>query len=283
MAGAREALHQFEVGALRCTALSDGGSTYTAEAYVANAEPAEVVAALARHGVLPEEIWSPFTCLLIESPEGTTLIDSGIGPNSGDSAGKLAAGLAAAGITPEQVGLVVLTHAHPDHVGWLVDEQGQVVFANARHVLPRAEWDYWSDPRVLESVPEPFSRCIRQNLLPLVDRLDLVEGEVELAPGIRLVPAAGHTPGHAAVLVESEGDELIYVSDAALHPIHLEQPSWHPTYDLDPEQALASKRMLFDRASDRGSLVLAFHFPPFPSLGRVSRAGNGWAWQALPG
>jgi glyoxylase-like metal-dependent hydrolase (beta-lactamase superfamily II) len=83
------------------------------------------------------------------------------------------------------------------------------------------------------------------------------------------------------VVLSSRGEELLYISDAALHPIHLEHPSWHPTYDIDPVQAVASKRMLFDRAASRGSLVLAYHFDPFPGLGHVERFGDGWTWEPV--
>ena len=84
-----------------------------------------------------------------------------------------------------------------------------------------------------------------------------------------------------AVAVVSGEDELLYISDAALHPIHLEQPDWSPLYDLEPEQALISRRRLFDRAAAERSLVLAFHFDPFPSLGHVVHAGRGWQWQPV--
>lgn len=93
--------------------------------------------------------------------------------------------------------------------------------------------------------------------------------------------APGHTPGHMAVVVSSGREELLYISDAALHPIHLEQPDWYPVYDLDPARAMLSKRQLFDRAAAKQSLVLAFHFYPFPSLGHVIKQGSGWQWEPV--
>ena len=118
--------------------------------------------------------------------------------------------------------------------------------------------------------------------MPLRDQLNLLDRETEVVPGIQAIAAAGHTTGHLALAIASGGEELLYVSDAALHPIHLEHPDWYPTWDLEPEWALATRRRLFDRAADH-ALVLAFHFPPFPSLGQVSRRGRGWRWQSSCG
>ena len=84
-----------------------------------------------------------------------------------------------------------------------------------------------------------------------------------------------------AVAVQSGGEELLYISDAALDPLPLEHPDWGMAFDLDPAAALASRRVVFDRAAERSALVLAFHFHPFPSLGRVTRAGTGWRWHPL--
>jgi glyoxylase-like metal-dependent hydrolase (beta-lactamase superfamily II) len=95
---------------------------------------------------------------------------------------------------------------------------------------------------------------------------------------VRILATPGHTEGHIAVAVESGGERLLYISDAALHPIHLEHPDWHPVFDRDPELAAKSRRRLFDDAADQNTLVVAFHFPPFPSLGRVERRGRGRTW-----
>jgi glyoxylase-like metal-dependent hydrolase (beta-lactamase superfamily II) len=258
--------------------LSDGSFAYSGDQYVANADRGDVERALARHGAPPDRIPSQFTCLLVESGGRRVLVDTGGGGSLGPTAGKLSESLAAARLGPAEVDLVVLTHAHPDHVGWLADDDAKPVFANARHAMLRAEWEYWTDAKVLAAVPGVFSASIRKNLPPIQDRVDLFDHETEVAPGIVLTPAPGHTPGQAAVIVSSARDELLYISDAALHPIHLEQPDWYPVFDLDPPAAVASRRELFDRAADNGSLVLAFHFDPFPSLGRVTHAERGWTW-----
>jgi glyoxylase-like metal-dependent hydrolase (beta-lactamase superfamily II) len=145
----------------------------------------------------------------------------------------------------------------------------------------RDEWDYWTDEANLARHAPVFGAWSRRNLLPLRDRVELLDRETEIAPGIEAISAAGHTAGQLAIAIRSGGEELLYVSDAAVHPVHLENPDWHPVWDHEPHKANQTKRQLFDRAAKEQSMVLAFHFPPFPSLGHVTRRGRGWHWEAI--
>lgn len=113
------------------------------------------------------------------------------------------------------------------------------------------------------------------------DRLTLVDHASEIIPGIRVIPAPGHTPGHIVVQVSSGDAQLLYIGDVVLYPLHLEHPDWLPIYDILPEEAAASKRAIFDRAAEEGALVIGQHFPPFPSLGRVVKKEAGWEWQPI--
>ena len=122
----------------------------------------------------------------------------------------------------------------------------------------------------------------RRNLEPVRDRLILVDDGAEVVPGIRVVAAPGHTPGHVALSITSDGEQLLLISDLVLHPLHLEHPEWVPVFDMLPEEAAASKRRIFDRAAEQHALVFAHHFPPFPNLGRVRNHGAGWQWQPSP-
>lgn len=268
--------HRFQIGEFACTALNDGEYIYSAEQYFPSAPRDLVERELAETGTAADSIPSPFTCLFVDTGEARILVDTGAGTLTPE-VGRVPEGLGAIGIEPPDVDVVVITHGHPDHIGGLVTG-GAPAYPNARHLIMGNEWDFWTDDATLAGFPELFSAAVRENLIPLKDRFDLVDGQVEIVPGVELISAPGHTVGHCALAVTSGGDELLHVVDVAMHRLHLAHPEWHIAFDHDPAQAVTSRRDLFDRAADAGSLVLAYHLHPFPGLGRVSRADIGWTW-----
>jgi glyoxylase-like metal-dependent hydrolase (beta-lactamase superfamily II) len=284
--------YQFKVGDFHCTAVSDGSLTYAPptfpppiEMLFVNAPPDRLAQVLAAHGSGMEEwkAWtSAYTCLLVDTGSSRVLIDTGAG-GLGPDTGKLLENLASAGVNPGQIDLVVLTHGHPDHLGGNTDADGNVLFPNARWLMSKVEWEFWMEGQAEAVLPEHSKAVLlgyaRRNLQPIKERLTLVAGEQEIQPGIRVMPAPGHTPGHMVVWVASSQEQLLCVSDLALHPVHLEEPGWVAGVDMLPDQVVAQRRALFAMAATADCRVMAFHFP-FPGLGRISAKGASWRWEA---
>lgn len=285
---------RFKIGRLQCTAISDGTLTYTppkfpppANLLFANAPRADLERALGEHDLEPPEQWlewtSPYICLVVDTGEHLVLVDTGAG-DLAPTTGKLRDNLKMAGISSDEIDVVALTHGHPDHIGGITDAEGKPMFPNARFVMWKDEWDFWTSGQAEEHLDEHIKELLvafaRKNLPPIQDCVDLVENETEIVPGIRAISAPGHTPGHMALEISSEGIQLLCIGDAVLHPIHLEQPRWYAAVDFAPEQTAFSRERLLDWSSVQEAVVLAFHFP-FPGLGRVIPKGDAWVWKPV--
>jgi glyoxylase-like metal-dependent hydrolase (beta-lactamase superfamily II) len=285
-------IYRFKVGAFECVAVSDGSLTYAPPMFppppvlLFGDVPAEVLApVLGKHDVQLRQ-WtewtSPYTCLLMNASGHQMLVDTGA-DGFAPSTGRLLQSLRVAGVAPGDIDTVILTHAHPDHAGGNIDAEGKLTFPNARHVMWKSEWDFWTSDKAAKKLGEHGKMLVelaRRNLPPIRDRVDLVDHETEILPGIRVVAAPGHTPGHIAVAISSEGQQLLCIADTVLHPVHLEQPEWCAVVDVAPEQVVATRRQLLNRAAVEKALVLAFHFP-FPGLGHVVPKGSAWQWQPI--
>jgi glyoxylase-like metal-dependent hydrolase (beta-lactamase superfamily II) len=284
-------IHRLKLGQFECISLSDGSLNYPLQAFFANAPGDQVAEILRTRGLTTAHITTPYTCLFVNTGSNKVLIDTGAGElaraaghlfpdidNSASVTGNLPGNLRAAGVDPAEIDTVIITHAHPDHIGGTLRSDGTAVFANAGYFIHRTEWEFWDSQAAPTRAPEPMVQIARANLRPIRDRLTLIEDETEIMPGICSLPTPGHTPGHIALAITSGGQQLLHVSDAALYPLHLEYPDWVPAFDIDTEVALRSKRFIFDRAARDEAYIFAHHFPPFPNLGRVEKQVTGWRW-----
>ena len=249
------------VGALDVSILVDAEGSF---ATIAEAFPA----------LSSDEEWRlPVNAVLIRGAGATLLVDTGLGPEPRafmpDAGARLLADLARAGVSPDEVDLVVHTHLHVDHVGW------DGYFPNARYTVSGAEWSYFMSEDSLAERPH-----LRDRVEPLRDAgsVVLVDGELEVAAGIRLVPTPGHTPGHASVFIESEGEELVVLGDVVVHELQLVDPDLVYVSEHDPELSAVTRKQILGRLADRGTDVIVGHFH---GPGRFSRNGEGFSWSSL--
>ncbi|MFJ5530496.1 MBL fold metallo-hydrolase [Streptomyces sp. NPDC093261] len=212
------------------------------------------------------------------------LVDTGIGngkPRAGSAWNDLRTDyldrLTAAGFAPDTVDLVVLTHLHTDHVGWNTRGQDGAwvpTFPHARYLVSRAEREYWAGC----AMDEPRRQMFRDSVDPVEDaglltQVDVPAEGVDIAPGLRLLPTPGHTPGHVAVQLADAGESALITGDCVHHPVQLAHPAIGSCVDVDPALAESTRRRLLDSLADTGTLVLGTHFAP-PTAGRVTRQGE---------
>lgn len=267
------------VGEFECMMFLDGGGPRTASGFLPSAPQDELEAVVRRQGYDPAALDFAIKPILVNTGERHLLIDTGLGIHMS----KLPAYLAENGVAPEAVGLVIITHGHGDHVGGILNAEGKFVFPNAHYALWRGEWEYWTADERFEASDTGHAKLVWQTLKANAQRVRLIdEHNPEIIPGIRAVPTPGHTIGHIAVELESNGEKLLHIADAAHHTFQLACPQWSPQFDYDKAQAAETRRAIFERAADEHLLLSAYHFS-FPGVGRVAREAGNVKWQPYGG
>lgn len=244
----------------------------------------------ATFGLVPRVMWDRYVpdldekhrlpvglnSLLIRGGEKTVLVDTGCGNKVGRAPGAMDIAktgtifdeLKAEGISPEDVNIVLNTHLHFDHCGGNTLEDGgslRPAFPNARYVLQKGEWEAATHPN-----ERTRGTYLEENIAPLDEAkaVELVEGDAEVIPGVRMVRAPGHTEDHVVVEVESGGEYALYIGELSQHPVQLERLAWISAFDIMPVVSLETKKRFIEKSLEKDATIVSVHHA-YPGVGRV--------------
>jgi len=270
--------YRFYVGEHEIIVINDGFIGLPLPLLAADVPEEDILSLLQAHGLDTEFATIPIGVVLVKTGGRLVLLDTGTGASDfardmfGDYIGGLVPTLELIGVSPAAITDVIFSHAHGDHLGG-TSIDGQLAFPNAQHYLPQLEWEDLHR----DDIPEfavPFIEFAKNQLQPLVDnngQLAFYGDEDEVVPGIQAVATLGHSGGHHALIIESDGRQLLLPFDVLGHSIlHLRHPEWAMKVDQIPDVAVATRRHLLARAADEKIPVLVHHFP-FPGLGQITR------------
>ncbi|MDR6919901.1 MBL fold metallo-hydrolase [Chryseobacterium sp. S-02] len=219
--------------------------------------------------------------LFITNGEKNILIDTGSGVMLSPSTGKLIENLRNLGISPQEITDIVFTHAHPDHIGGVIDKEGILVFQNAQYYISETEYNFWmsEEPDFSKGTKNQFSdfeiQFARDHFKPIETKLNFYADEAELFGFLKLEHAPGHTPGHTIITISSEGEELVHIADTFQHIMLVEHPEWGNQIDSDFELGIKTRKNVLEKLSSTKKLFFGDHLP-YPGLGYIQKDEKGY-------
>jgi glyoxylase-like metal-dependent hydrolase (beta-lactamase superfamily II) len=283
--------YRYRVGQIVVTVVTDGERNAPLDdKFVLNATREEVASAL-RSSFLPSDrLITFFNPVVLHTESKLVLIDTGFGQGAFDqtqgAVGQLELNLIAAGIPPEAIDIVAISHCHPDHVNGLLKADGKPTFPNARVLVPAEEWKFWTDSQEKAKAPAGRMQMLFQNNLRIFGALGSAittyAWNEEIARGVTSVPTPGHSIGHTSFLVASGGEQMFIQGDVAHNPaLFVPNPGWHAAIDQDAETAEHTRRRVYDMLVADRLRVQGFHFP-FPGVGHIEKAPTGYRFVPAP-
>ena len=278
--------YRYKVGSFECTSINDGARSFPLpDTFVKNVPKEEALAA-AEAAYMPRGMVTvPFNPQLINTGSKLILIDCGNGvatfESSKGAVGRTLQNLAAAGVDPKSIDVVLMSHLHPDHTNGIRLADGSMAFPNAEIMVPAKDWEFWMND---ENAAKAQSNEMMRNYFANVKKVYTgIETKVtrydwgkEVVPGITSIEAPGHTPGHTAFAVVSGTSQVLIQSDVTNIPeFFLRNPDWHVAYDVDPVIAQATRHKFYDMAAAEKAPVAGYHFS-FPAVGHVEKDGAGY-------
>ncbi|GAN77010.1 MBL fold metallo-hydrolase [Acidisphaera rubrifaciens] len=278
-------LYRFMLGKAEVTVVSDGVLPIGApEGAFAHITKDEIDRELKENFLPLNNVVLEQNVLVLNTGDRVVLFDTGMGSVKlfGPTTGQLMKTLAAAGINGKDVDAVVMSHAHIDHCGGIMADDGTRNFPNAQLYISEADFNYWTDPQKVGPKLKPFLDQATKNLSPNKDRIHFYKDGEEFLPGIHAIADYGHTVGHTVFMIDQDGQQLCYTADMAHHPVLLlEHPRTQFAYDTDPAMAAESRVKVLDMLAHDRVPILAYHFP-WPGIGHVEAEGDGYRFLPAP-
>ena len=283
--------HSYAVGDITVTVVDDGFRKIpVTDGYCINASAADMNAALAAAGLEPAVLHNPFQPTVLATGGKRVLIDTGNGEGqfneSKGERGNLPGSLATAGMSRDDIDIVVISHCHGDHVNGLVTADGKPAFPRAEIKVPSVEWGFWmDDAKMAQATPGRMTDLFKNNRRvfdALGRKVTPYDWDTEVAPGVTAVGTPGHCIGHTSFVVRSGSHSVFVLCDVAINnpPLFVAHPWWHTVNDQDPVQGEATRRRILGMLAKDKMRVQAFHFP-WPGTGHIEVAGEGYRFVPL--
>lgn len=220
--------------------------------------------------------------LIVDTPDLNIIVDTCIGndkdrviPAWNKLQTPFLSDIAEAGYPRESIDKVMCTHLHVDHVGWntmLHEDTWVPTFEHARYLYSKTEFEHWRGEN-----QESYGPLLADSIMPVFEAglVDLVQQDHQICPEIRLIPTPGHTPGHVSVMIESKGESALITGDFLHHPCQIVHPEWSSSPDVDPAQAIATRRSMYQKLAGTPTLMIGTHFAT-PTAGHLVKDGNSY-------
>ncbi|MEK1897690.1 MAG: MBL fold metallo-hydrolase [Rhizobium sp.] len=269
--------HSFRHGSFDITVLSDGPIVLNGELFAPEANDTERAEIVARLNGKDNTAHAQSNIPLIVSDKEVILVDVGAGSRFQATEGRLEENLGKVGVDADDVTIVLISHAHPDHIWGLLKDDGTLRFRNAKYFLGRTEWNYWmgDEASALPAEVQPFVEGARRDLSAIGDRVKLIEDGDEITEGMRVLATPGHTPGHLSVVLDSDVPLIITIDAVSSEIVSFEHPDWSFGFDMDPARAKITRKALLEQAVAENAKLLGFHWT-YPGVGRIKRAGEAY-------
>ncbi len=266
------ATHQIQIGSISCHIIQAAENRFSEDEiadyldnFLVTAQRDHIEAYLHKHQI--KEYRRGFSIPYIQTAEHKIVVDTGVKPT------ELLEGLASLGVNAEDIDIVMITHFHPDHIGGVLNEAGDITFPNARYVVGKAEWEHYHTHGGRPGLEE----LLAARTTVMAEKLTLVDDGETIVPGLTAVALPGHTLGHMGLIAEDGDAKLLFLVDSIQATVQASNMTWASIYDVKRDMASETRERILTRAVEENLLTAAYHFP-FPSIGTFERDGAAFKW-----